>query len=152
MRNSAIRKGKIRLLAGIMASLLLSTACLSGVRAAGTEDHMTLHASDGGWKATAEAGETPFPEGAALHIAAGDDTTVAEVRKSIESMDQEESALKSLNVYEISLSDGDGKLLDYDDEITLTVTDENAVQQDLDDEISCVIYPITEDGESENGL
>ena len=152
MRNSAIRKGKIRLLAGIMASLLLSTACLSGVRAAGTEDHMTLHASDGGWKATAEAGETPFPEGAALHIAAGDDTTVAEVRKSIESMDQEESALKSLNVYEISLSDGDGKPLDYDDEITLTVTDEDAVQQDLDDEISCVIYPITEDGESENGL
>lgn len=152
MRNSAIRKGKIRLLAGIMASLLLSTACLSGVRAAGTEDHMTLHASDGGWKATAEAGETPFPEGAALHIAAGDDTTVAEVRKSIESMDQEESALKSLNVYEISLSDGDGKLLDYDDEITLTVTDENAVQQDSDDEISCVVYPITEDGESENGL
>lgn len=152
MRNSAIRKGKIRLLAGIMASLLLSTACLSGVRAAGTEDHMTLHASDGGWKATAEAGETPFPEGAALHIAAGDDTTVAEVRKSIESMDQEESALKSLNVYEISLSDGDGEPLDYDDEITLTVTDENAVQQDLDDEISCVIYPITEDGESENGL
>lgn len=152
MRNSAIRKGKIRLLAGIMASLILSTACLSGVRAAGTEDHTALHASDGGWKATAEAGETPFPEGAALHIAAGDDTTVAEVRKSIESMDQEESALKSLNVYEISLSDGDGKLLDYDDEITLTVTDENAVQQDLDDEISCVIYPITEDGESENGL
>lgn len=152
MRNSAISKGKIQLLAGIMASLLLSTACLSGVRAAGTEDHMTLHASDGGWKATAEAGETPFPEGAALHIAAGDDTTVAEVRKSIESMDQEESALKSLNVYEISLSDGDGKLLDYDDEITLTVTDENAVQQDSDDEISCVIYPITEDGESENGL
>lgn len=152
MRNSAIRKGKIRLLAGIMASLLLSTACLSGVRAAGTEDHMTLHASDGVWKATAEAGETPFPEGAALHIAAGDDTTVAEVRKSIESMDQEESALKSLNVYEISLSDGDGEPLDYDDEITLTVTDENAVQQDLDDEISCVIYPITEDGESENGL
>ena len=152
MRNSAIRKGKIRLLAGIMASLLLSTACLSGVRAAGTEDHMTLHASDGGWKATAEAGETPFPEGAALHIAAGDDTTVAEVRKSIESMDQEESALKSLNVYEISLSDGDGEPLDYDDEITLTVTDENAVQQDLNDEISCVIYPITEDGESENGL
>ena len=152
MRNSAIRKGKIRLLAGIMASLLLSTACLSGVRAAGTEDHTALHASDGGWKATAEAGETPFPEGAALHIAAGDDTTVAEVRKSIESMDQEESALKSLNVYEISLSDGDGEPLDYDDEITLTVTDENAVQQDLDDEISCVIYPITEDGESENGL
>lgn len=152
MRNSAIRKGKIRLLAGIMASLLLSTACLSGVRAAGTEDHMTLHASDGVWKATAEAGETPFPEGAALHIAAGDDTTVAEVRKSIESMDQEESALKSLNVYEISLSDGDGKLLDYDDEITLTVTDENAVQQDSDDEISCVIYPITEVGESETGL
>lgn len=152
MRNSAIRKGKIRLLAGIMASLLLSTACLSGVRAAGTEDHMTLHASDGGWKATAEAGETPFPEGAALHIAAGDDTTVAEMRKSIESMDQEESALQSLNVYEISLSDGDGKPLDYDDEITLTVTDEDAVQQDLDDEISCVIYPITEDGESENGL
>lgn len=152
MRNSAIRKGKIRLLAGIMASLLLSTACLSGVRAAGTEDHMTLHASDGVWKATAEAGETPFPEGAALHIAAGDDTTVAEVRKSIESMDQEESVLKSLNVYEISLSDGDGEPLDYDDEITLTVTDENAVQQDLNDEISCVIYPITEDGESENGL
>lgn len=152
MRNSAIRKGKIRLLAGIMASLLLSTACLSGVRAAGTEDHTALHASDGGWKATAEAGETPFPEGAALHIASGDDTTVAEVRKSIESMDQEESALKSLNVYEISLSDGDGEPLDYDDEITLTVTDENAVQQDLDDEISCVIYPITEDGESENGL
>lgn len=152
MRNSAIRKGKIRLLAGIMASLLLSTACLGGVRAAGTEDHTTLHASGDGWKATAEAGETPFPEGVALHIAAGDDTTVAEVRKSIESMDQEESALKSLNVYEISLSDGDGKLLDYDDEITLTVTDENAVQQDLDDEISCVIYPITEDGESENGL
>lgn len=152
MRNSAIRKGKIRLLAGIMASLLLSTACLSGVRAAGTEDHMTLHASDGGWKATAEAGETPFPEGAALHIAAGDDTTVAEVRKSIESMDQEESALKSLNVYEISLSDGDGKLLDYDDEITLTVTDEDAVQQDSDDEISCVVYPITEDRESETGM
>lgn len=152
MRNSAIRKGKIRLLAGIMASLLLSTACLSGVRAAGTEDHTALHASDGGWKATAEAGETPFPEGAALHIAAGDDTTVAEVRKSIESMDQEESALKSLNVYEISLSDGDGEPLDYDDEITLTVTDENAVQQDLDDEISCVIYPITEDGESETGM
>lgn len=152
MRNSAIRKGKIRLLAGIMASLLLSTACLGGVRAAGTEDHTTLHASGDGWKATAEAGETPFPEGAALHIAAGDDTTVAEVRKSIESMDQEESALKSLNVYEISLSDGDGEPLDYNDEITLTVTDENAVQQDLNDEISCVIYPITEDGESENGL
>lgn len=152
MRNSAIRKGKIRLLAGIMASLLLSTACLGGVRAAGTEDHMTLHASDGGWKATAEAGETPFPEGAALHIAAGDDTTVAEVRKSIESMDKEDAVLQSLNVYEISLSDGDGEPLDYDDEITLTVTDENAVQQDSDDEISCVIYPITEDGESETGL
>lgn len=152
MRNSAIRKGKIRLLAGIMASLLLSTACLSGVRAAGTEDHMTLHASDGGWKATAEAGETPFPEGAALHIAAGDDTTVAEVRKSIESMDKEDAVLQSLNVYEISLSDGDGEPLDYDGEITLTVTDENAVQQDLDDEISCVVYPITEDGESETGM
>lgn len=152
MRNSAIRKGKIRLLAGIMASLLLSTACLSGVRAAGTEDHTALHASDGGWKATAEAGETPFPEGAALHIAAGDDTTVAEVQKSIESMDQEERVLQSLNVYEISLSDGDGEPLDYDDEITLTVTDEDAVQQDSDDEISCVVYPITEDRESETGM
>lgn len=152
MRNSVIRKGKIRLLAGIMASLILSTACLSGVRAAGTEDHTALHASDGGWKATAEAGETPFPEGAALHIAAGDDTTVAEVQKSIESMDQEERVLQSLNVYEISLSDGDGEPLDYDDEITLTVTDEDAVQQDSDDEISCVVYPITEDGESETGM
>lgn len=152
MRNSVIRKGKIRLLAGIMASLILSTACLSGVRAAGTEDHTALHASDGGWKATAEAGETPFPEGAALHIAAGDDTTVAEVQKSIESMDQEERVLQSLNVYEISLSDGDGEPLDYDDEITLTVTDEDAVQQDSDDEISCVVYPITEDRESETGM
>lgn len=149
MRNSAIRKGKIRLLAGIMASLLMAAACMSGVKAAGTEDHTALHASDGRWNATAGAGETPFPEGAVLNIAADRGASVSEVQGSIEDTDSGDAVLRSLNVYEISLTDGGGEPLDYDDEITLTVTDEDAVQQEPDDEISCVVYPVTE---AENGL
>ena len=139
---------KTRLLAGLMATVLLSTTCLGGVSAAGDEGITTLNASTSEDEsttrnATVTAGETLFPEGTELRFAVTDEEIKAAVQEQLmtENAEEEENAeedttagrtLQDLHVYDFSLIDAEEAEIDYTDKVTYSVKSSSAADTDTD--------------------
>lgn len=160
---------KTRLLAGLMATVLLSTTCLGGVSAAGDEGITTLNASTSEdesttWNATVTAGETLFPEGTELRFAVTDEEIKAAVQEQLmtENAEEEENAeedttagktLQDLHVYDFSLidaEDAEEAEIDYTDKVTYSVKSSSAADTDTD-AADYVIYRVIENEDSGEG-
>lgn len=157
---------KTRLLAGLMATVLLSTTCLGGVSAAGDEGITTLNASTSEdesttWNATVTAGETLFPEGTELRFAVTDEEIKAAVQEQLmtENAEEEENAeedtttgktLQDLHVYDFSLIDAEEAEIDYTDKVTYSVKSSSAADTDTD-AADYVIYRVIENEDSGEG-
>ncbi len=158
---------KTRLLAGLMATVLLSTTCLGGVSAAGDEGITTLNASTSEdesttWNATVTAGETLFPEGTELRFAVTDEEIKAAVQEQLmtENAEKEENAeedttagktLQDLHVYDFSLIDAEEAEIDYTDKVIYSVKSSSAADTDTD-AADYVIYRVIENEDSGEGV